>query len=489
MKKSVFYIILSLIALPAGLMFGLQIATIKKQYERSAENFTVDVEKAVREVQTVYARWNSHTSTEEDAASYNAIYTNQDSTFSVIIAQSVQPYPLLDFEPDTLLPRIRKEQFLRFQDELERTRRRENRHLRELYVLRSIQYCADCGTNDLSIARIFPMDSLIRDKLAVQQIRTQPQIAFYDQSKAEYVYLSKSADTAKLADSPFRYPIAANTDEILYLYFPGQQQALWRSMANTFISSFGLILISLLCYGLAARMLLRHKKLTEMKNDFINNVTHEFKTPIATIAFALANIENEKVLGDPGAIRQFTGVIKDENRRLNQQVEKVLQAAMLDRGALELKSERIDIHEMIGELIRAYTLKIPANGTIEPDLQAAPATLTGDPVHLSNAISNLLDNAVKYGRDPLKIRICTRIEDEKLVIAVADNGIGIGKEQQQLIFEKFYRVPTGNVHNSKGFGLGLSYVKAIVEAHGGRISVSSRQNKGSIFKLSIPLKL
>lgn len=476
-----------LITLPAGLMLGLQIGTVEKQYERAKENFADDVKKAVQEAQQVYALWNSHTSSSEDARSYNSLYSNPDSTFVVMIAQSAQPYPLLDFQPDTLLPKIRKAQFLQFQQELEATRRKENRRLREFYVLRSIQYCADCAESDLSIAQIFPMDSLIREKLKVQEITTEARIAFYHTGQKRYVYTGENVDTLRAAASAYQYPFTAN--ENLQLYFPRQKRALRDSLFGTFISSLGLVLISLLCYGLAARMLYRQKKLSEMKNDFINNVTHEFKTPIATITFALANIENEKILKDPVAVKQFTQVIKEESRRLNRQVEKVLESAMLDKQVLELKREKVNLHQLIQELVNAYELKIRENGRITLHLDAPECKITGDAFHLSNAISNLLDNAIKYSEGEVDIDIQTKIENQNLILSVADRGMGISKEQQKLIFEKFYRVPTGNLHNIKGFGLGLSYVKAIVEAHAGEVSVRSQPQKGSIFIISLPLEV
>jgi signal transduction histidine kinase len=484
MKRTFYLLISSLMALPAGLIVGIQVANVMKQYEATKENFEADVKNACREVAQTYSIWNSHTSNEEDEASYNSFYTNADSTFSVLIAQTAQPYPLLDFEPDTLLPKIRKEQFLRFQQELEQTRRKENKRLRELYVLRSIQYCADCEENEYSIAEIFPMDSLIRAKLKANGIEEEAQIGFFDVQQQQYAYLSPGSDSTALADNSFEFRISER--ESVQLHFPHRTTVLWKSLTGTIASSLGLILIALVCYILATKMLIRQKKLTEMKNDFINNVTHEFKTPLATIAFALANIENEKALSNPAVIKQFTHVIKEENKRLNMRVEKVLQAGAIENKGLELEQKEVDIHQIIRDLVETYSLQLSPADIFEHQLHAENSILIGDPFHLSNAVSNLLDNALKYSSTPRQICVTTQNTKHHLQIAVTDNGMGISKEAQKLIFEKFYRVPTGNLHNIKGFGLGLSYVKAIVAGHGGELDVKSRIGKGSTFKISLP---
>ena len=484
MKRSVYYIILTLIALPAGLMLGLQIGTVNKQNQKNKENFANDVEKAISQAEEVFRLWNSHTSSEEDRASYNSLYTNADSTFSVIIAQSAQPYPLLDFEPDTLLPKIRKAQFLQFQKELEATRRKENGRLREFYVLRSIQYCAYCQESEMSVAQIFPLDSLIRAKLEENEINTATEIAFYNTATRQYDYQSEGSDTLSFANTPYQYPITSR--EILRLNFPQQKIALRKELMSTLVSSLGLVLISFFCFGFAARMLFKQKQLTEMKTDFINNVTHEFKTPIATINFALANIENDNILQNPKAIKQFTEVIKYENHRLNGQVEKVLQAAALNQNALALKKEEMEVHPLLEKLVASYRMKLGEHDVITCNLRAKQHVVVGDHFHLSNMVSNLLDNAIKYSGDTKEIKVETDNRGGQLMIRFIDNGIGISKEQQKMIFDQFYRVPTGDLHNIKGFGLGLSYVKTIVKAHGGEIQLKSKLNGGSVFTILFP---
>lgn len=478
--------IICLMSLPAGMMIGLQIGTLSKQYKRIQESFSADVKKAIQTAQYQYALWNSHTSSENNKNSYNSIYTNADSSFVMMIAQSAQAYPLLDFQPDTLLPKIRNEQFQRFKDEMERTRRKENTRLKEFYIFRSVQYCMDCEQKKLSIAQIFPMDSLIRTHLKAEKIDAEVQIAFFDKKLKKYIYTSKNADTQDFNASEHRFDFTEK--EQLRLYFPHYGQYLFASLLTPIIASLILVVISLLCYFFAYKLLMRQKKLSQLKNDFINNVTHEFKTPIATIAFAVANIENEKVLQNPTMIAQFTKVIKDENKRLNAQVEKVLQAAICDEKALELKKENVNLHQLINELADAYELKIKEKGKIHRKLNAGQAQISGDAFHLSNAISNLLDNAVKYSEENIEIIISTESNEKGIVIKIADKGIGISKENQKLVFDKFYRISTGNLHNVKGFGLGLSYVKDMVERHKGTISLQSKINQGSTFTIFMPFQ-
>lgn len=484
MKKSVYYIIILLIALPAGLMLGLQISTVEKQYDKNKENFKNDVDQAIREVGSIYNLWNSHTSSAQDKKSYNSIYTNIDSTFSVIIAQSAQPYPLLDFSPDTLLPKIRKAQFLRFQKQLEQTRRKENKRLKEFYVLRSIQYCADCEEQTKSVAEIFPLDSLIRNKLYDNGIDTEIEIAFYNTSLKQYGYATNASNSSKYSETLYQYQFTDN--EILQLYFPQYKAVLRRGLLSSIISSTGLVLISFVCFGFAARMLFKHKQFSKMKIDFINNVTHEFKTPIATINFALANIENDDIVKDPKAIKQFTKVIKTENERLNGQVERVLKAAVLNNKGYQLKKEHLDFHKIIEESINNSKSKIEDNDEISFELLAANYIINGDAFHLLNLVSNLLDNAIKYSDDNKVIHIQTSNKEDYIVLSITDNGIGISTSDQKYIFDQFYRVPTGNLHKIKGFGLGLNYVKSIVEAHDGEIRIKSIPNQGSTFAILLP---
>jgi two-component system, OmpR family, phosphate regulon sensor histidine kinase PhoR len=250
---------------------------------------------------------------------------------------------------------------------------------------------------------------------------------------------------------------------------------------------FTLMIIA--AFYVTVNALLRQKKLSEIKNDFINNMTHEFKTPLATISLAVDALRNEKVVQDREKSAYFAGIIKEENRRMNKQVETILQASLLDRQDQQLNLRSLHAHQVIQEAMENFQLQLEGKGgSSELQLNAKSDLIEADEVHFMNLITNLIDNAVKYSKDNLLIKTTTHSTTKSLVIRIEDNGIGMSKETQRRIFEKFYRAHTGNLHNVKGFGLGLSYVKTIVEAQRGKIKVDSTIGKGTTFTLEFPLK-
>lgn len=248
---------------------------------------------------------------------------------------------------------------------------------------------------------------------------------------------------------------------------------------------FTIIIIT--AFALTIRTLLNQKKLSEIKSDFINNMTHELKTPLATISLAIDAIRNEKVMSKPEKIQYFSGIIKEENKRMNKQVESILQSALLEKDEIALKLQATDAHAVIQNTTDNLQLQLAAkNGVVDLQLDAINPIIMADDVHFSNLIFNLMDNAIKYSNDQLEIKIQTYNTRKSLFIVIADNGIGMSRDTISRIFEKFYRAHTGNVHNVKGFGLGLTYVKAIVDAHKGKIKVESTIGKGSKFTLEFP---
>lgn len=252
---------------------------------------------------------------------------------------------------------------------------------------------------------------------------------------------------------------------------------------------FTIIIIA--AFYLTVHTMLRQKKLGEIKNDFINNMTHEFKTPIATISLAVDAMKNEKVLQDRQKISYFSSIIKEENQRMNRQVETILKASQLERQEVDLNLVPVNAHEVIKDVVDNFALQLQdKRGKAEVLLNAGNDLINADEVHFSNLINNLIDNAVKYAKDntPLQLKITTQNQGKDLLIRVEDNGIGMSKETIKRVFERFYRAHTGNLHNVKGFGLGLSYVKTMVHAHGGQIKVESVLGKGSTFVLEFPLK-
>jgi two-component system phosphate regulon sensor histidine kinase PhoR len=274
----------------------------------------------------------------------------------------------------------------------------------------------------------------------------------------------------------------------LHLYFPSKKGFLYQSLAYLAISSLLLSLAILFSFTITVFIMFRQKRLSEIRNDFISNMTHELKTPISTISLASQMLGDKSIPVEVKNIGQISKIISEECRRLGSQVEKVLQTSVFDKGKLRLRLDEVDMHEIISGVVDNFSLQVRnRNGRISTALNAENHVLLADQVHITNVMSNLLDNAVKYtNRDP-EITVDTSNKMEFLVITVKDNGIGISRNDQRRIFEKFYRVPTGNIHTVKGFGLGLSYVKMVAEEHRGYVEVESEIYKGSAFRIYLPL--
>ncbi len=274
---------------------------------------------------------------------------------------------------------------------------------------------------------------------------------------------------------------------LLMIYFPGKTNLVWGSVWKTLIGSIIFTGLILFCFAYTIQVIFFQKKVGEMKSDFINNMTHEFKTPIATISLAADSITSPMISGNVDKVRRFADIIKQENKRMNNQVEKVLQMAVIDKNDFQLKMSNINLHEVISQAVGNATLQIEKKeGTISTELDASKPTIQGDQTHVTNVIHNLLDNANKYSPRNPEISVLTRNINNGVEVTVKDNGIGMTKEARKHIFDKFYRVHTGNLHDVKGFGLGLSYVKAMVNAHNGQIEVKSEPGKGSSFILFFP---
>lgn len=283
---------------------------------------------------------------------------------------------------------------------------------------------------------------------------------------------------------------AIKSQETLYLYIQENKNQVIGEMWWMITASIVFTSIIILAFALTVKTLFNQKKISEIKSDFINNMTHELKTPLATISLAIDALTNEKVIHDTEKIKLYSGMIKEENKRMNKQVEKILQAARLEKEELKLNLQELDVRQVISKVTDNLALQLQEkNGALNLRLNAANNTIIADEVHFSNIIFNLLDNAMKYSTNAPYIEVETMNSgSDTLSIKIKDNGIGMDKETQSRIFEKFFRAHTGNLHNVKGFGLGLSYVKAIVEAHDGKIKVESAPGKGSTFTLTFPLK-
>ncbi|MFA4086998.1 HAMP domain-containing sensor histidine kinase [Paramuribaculum intestinale] len=276
----------------------------------------------------------------------------------------------------------------------------------------------------------------------------------------------------------------------LKVYFPTKRDYIMSSL-NYIIPAFIMTFVLLVVFVITIYLIFRQKKLTDMKNDFINNMTHEFKTPISTISLAAQMLNDSSVRKSSNMLEHISNVINDETKRLRFQVEKVLQMSMFERQKATLKLQDVDANTIVENIIHTFKIKVEKyGGHIEAVLKAEQSIIHVDEMHFTNVIFNLLDNAVKYRREDesLKLSVTTRdVSGGRLEVTVADNGIGIRREDLKKIFEKFYRVPTGNLHDVKGFGLGLAYVNKMVRELGGQITVESELGQGTRFIITLPL--
>jgi two-component system, OmpR family, phosphate regulon sensor histidine kinase PhoR len=278
--------------------------------------------------------------------------------------------------------------------------------------------------------------------------------------------------------------------EHLIVILPNFKQQVWATLVWVLAGSILFMIVIISAFYITLRTLLNQKKLSEIKSDFINNMTHEFKTPLATISLAIDSIKNPKVYTNVEKVLYFSNIIKEENKRMNKQVEIILQAALMEKKEMQFNNSLVNTHFIISSILDNYQLQIQEkNGKFCIDLSATNFEITADEHHFSNIISNLIDNAIKYSKEnhPLLINISTKSNNNLLIISIEDNGIGMTHETKKRVFEKFYRAHTGNVHNVKGFGLGMSYVKSIIDAIDGTIKVESSLGKGSTFIIQIPL--
>lgn len=345
------------------------------------------------------------------------------------------------------------------------------------------------------------LDSLITSELVRRNITVAHQHGvFSGTGHVLSVGPDPRVDTAAIMASPHRVELFRSRphgppeeDRWLYLRVPDQPRTLVRTVLPLVGATVVFLALIATLFVLALRMVFRQKRLADIKTDLVNNLTHELKTPISTIFLACEALNDPAMTKDAGQMRHFTNLIRDENKRLGHLVESVLQSALLGTGTLLLRTTDVDMHALLAEVVRTCSLQATNRGgsiTLEP--RAELAHIRGDRTHLTNIFYNLVDNAVKYCTGAPHVRFSTRSGAKGLTIEVADNGIGIPKAEQQKVFDRLYRVPTGNVHNVKGFGLGLSYVRSVVERHGGRIRVESHtdpaQGQGSRFIIDLPFE-
>lgn len=307
------------------------------------------------------------------------------------------------------------------------------------------------------------------------------------------IYRSKGFDEEGENDSEYYTQILFPNDpnpqsNYLRVYFPTRKNYIMGSL-TLLIPSVIFTALLLFTFIFAIIIISRQKRLSEMRTDFMNNMTHELKTPVSSISLAAQMLNDKSVPKSQAMIEQLSGVVSSETKRLTQQIDKVLQMSIFEKESSALKLVEMDINDLIITISSNFAIKVEnTGGTIETDLDAEDCYALVDEIHFTNIIYNLMDNALKYSKGPLNLQIKTWNEKSNLLISVEDNGIGIKRSDQKRIFDKFYRVSTGNLHNVKGFGLGLAYVKKVVTDHKGSIHVESELNKGTKFIISIPLK-
>ncbi len=299
-------------------------------------------------------------------------------------------------------------------------------------------------------------------------------------------YLKNSTNKKRYAQVLFPNEVKAlnSPQSLLIVYFNSTKDFYWGDILRFIIPAAVLIFILVVSSVFTLFIIFKQKKVSKIRNDFISNMTHEFKTPIATISLASQMLKDQTLNSTQESINRYSTMISDESKRLSFQVEKILQMAVFEEAEMRLKPKTLQLNSLIQKHLPNFRINVEKkNGTIITHLAASLNEISGDEVHISNVIANLLDNALKYSKENPEITITTENNNGSVLLSIADNGIGIAKEDREMIFERFYRVHTGNVHTIKGFGLGLSYVKKVMEAHKGTIEVESMLNKGSKFTL------
>ncbi len=338
------------------------------------------------------------------------------------------------------------------------------------------------------------VQELIKDELAQRDIKAPFNIEIWSTNNIllnnilNEATLNNTTNTTRYSTALFKGDIGAAPGK-LTIYFPNKKAIIADNMGYLLLPMLALLFLLVGCFAYTLIIIFKQKKVSEMKTDFINNMTHEFKTPVATIMIASESLKDPDINADHKRVQKLANIIYDENVRLGNHIERVLDLARLEKETLKLDQEDVHINDLLSAVTDSMQLRMQnIGGKFSIDLAASKDIVVGDELHFSNVFYNLLDNAIKYSKGDLHVNISSKNVGDSIVVTIADNGIGMSRDHLQKIFDQFYRIPTGNVHNVKGFGLGLSYVQDILRRLNGKIGVKSEKDKGTTFEVILPIK-
>jgi len=360
------------------------------------------------------------------------------------------------------------------------------------YVSRVVQRLVSSEIAPIE-ARVRPalLDSLIQVSLDESDISQDYAFGVTSRNDDSLAIVEPAESADLVLASPYRtrlfsYDIFASGHDLV-LHFPEQQRFVLMQVAPMIAASIIFTIAIIFCFAYSARIIVEQRRNAQLMVDFVNNMTHEFKTPISTVALAAEAIERPEVMSDKERVRQFTSMIVDENRRMRHQTEKILQMATLEEGDSQIKHDLIDVNRLVTEACDSFELQVKQrDGRLTRELGEGSLSVYGDGLHLANVLRNLLDNAVKYSAETPQVEVVTSTGGGSVTITVSDRGCGIDERERERVFDKYFRISSGNLHDVKGFGLGLSYVKLVVNSHGGSVSLEPRPGGGTIVTLTLP---
>ncbi len=494
-----------------GLLVLLQMNTIgnaanirEEQFSQLVKQCLINVAKKLEDIETReilqaedLIKQSSFTPINENISD---VIIHQEINYSVLKKNKDGEYIESSIQKDTVIrltPPVQNQESFNNIDQrnnIEHERRLKNIKERDLYM-RRLQLHMEMASRPIEerVQQDY-LETLLKNEFANHGILLDFEYAVKSFPFGEEKTIFTSEEYKNSKRTEHRIPLYASDireqkANYLNVYFPKSRRQFLMSTGIMVIPSILLIIVIIGIFTYTIMIILRQKKLSVVKNDFINNMTHELKTPISTISLASQMLRDNSVNHTTVAVDRISNVIYDESKRLSMQVEKVLQMAVFNEGRLKMKFKTIDIHEIITSVVQNFEIRVQTeDGHLTLHKNASKCLVHGDQVHITNVLFNLLDNAMKYKKGIPEIEITTQNKKNFLVISIKDNGIGIAKEHQKQIFERFYRVPTGNVHDVKGFGLGLHYVYKVISTHNGEIKVESAINKGTNFILHIPVK-